>query len=131
VRLAQATIGSDPGSDVVVAGNGVAPRHGQLRLRGGVWTYIDFGSLGGSVVDGNPVRGEALLAPGSAMRVGDVSLAFAPVDRWEDSPPERRLEERTPLMVLPHRRSANWRSVAFVGVLAAAAVLAYFLFRNP
>ena len=131
VRMAQATIGSDPASDVVIAGNGVASRHGQLRLRGGVWTYTDFGSLGGSVVDGHPVRGEALLAPGSAMRVGEVSLAFAPVDRWEDSPPERRLEGRTPLLVLPHRRGGYWPNVAFVVVLAAAAVLAYFLFGNP
>ena len=131
VRLPLATIGSDPASDVVLAGSGVAPRHGQLRLRGGVWTYTDFGSLGGSVVDGHPVRGEALLAPGSAVRVGDVSLAFAPVDRWEDSPPERRHEERTPLLVLPHRRGSYWPSVAFIVVLAAAAVLAYFLLRNP
>lgn len=130
VRSAQATIGSDPASDVVLAGEGVAPRHGQLRLRGGVWTYTDFGSLGGSVVDGHPVRGEALLAPGSAVRVGEVSLAFAPTDRWEDSPPERRSEERTPLLVVPHRRTPYWPSVAFLIVVAAAAVVAYFLLRN-
>ena len=130
VRLPQATIGSDPASDVVLAGDGVAPRHGQLRLRGGVWTYIDFGSEGGSLVDGHPVRGEALLAPGSAVRVGGVAMAFAPTDRWEDSPPERRLEERTPLLVVPNRRTRYWPSVAFLLVLAAAAIVAYLLLRN-
>jgi pSer/pThr/pTyr-binding forkhead associated (FHA) protein len=130
VRAAQATVGSDPASDVVLAGEGVAPRHGQLRLRGGVWTYTDFGSVGGSTVDGHAVHGEALLAPGSSVRVGEVALAFAPSDRWEDSPPERRLEERTPLLVVPNRRTPYWPSIAFLIVLAAAAIVAYLLLRN-
>ncbi len=53
VRETQATIGSDPSSDIVVAADGVALRHSQLRLRGGVWSYIDFGSPAGSVIDGS------------------------------------------------------------------------------
>src|SRR5262245_58568688 len=76
VRRPQSVVGSDPASDLALAAPGVAPRHGQLRLRGGIWTYIDFGSPEGTLVDGDPVRGEALLAPGSAIRVGDVELAF-------------------------------------------------------
>lgn len=130
VRRAQATIGSDPESDVVLAGEGVAARHGQLRLRGGIWSYTDFGSALGSVVDGQAVRGEALLAPGSSLRIGQVDLTFAPQDRWEDSPPERRHEERAPLLVIPHNRLPYWPSVGFVVVLAALAVFAYFLFRT-
>jgi pSer/pThr/pTyr-binding forkhead associated (FHA) protein len=130
VRRAQATIGSDSGSDLVVAGAGVAGRHGQLRLRSGVWTYTDFGSAEGSLVDGSPVKGEALLAPGSSVQLGAVTLAFAPQDRWEDSPPERRVAERTPLLVIPDRRKPYWPSIGFMLVLAGLAIFAYFLFRN-
>ena len=128
VRRPQATIGSAPASDLVVAGGGVAGRHGQLRLRGGVWTYTDFGSSAGSAVDGKPVTGEALLAPGSSVRVGEVEFAFAPQDRWEDSPPERRAEQRAPLLVIPDRRIPYWPSIGFLIVLAGLAVFAYFLF---
>ncbi len=130
VRLSQATVGSDPVSDVVIDGPGVAGRHGQLRLRGGVWTFVDFGSTSGSSVDGSAVRGEALLAPGSSVRVGSVEMAFAPSDRWEDSPPERRAEDRSSLLLLPPKSPVRWSSVSFVLVVAGLIVAAYFLLRN-
>lgn len=130
VRLPLSIVGADPTSDLVVAAAGVAARHGQLRLLGGIWTLVDFGSSGGSVVDGQTVRGEALLAPGSAVRIGGVAFTFAPQDRWEDSPRERRSEDRTPLLVIPRQRVPYWPSVGFVVVIAGLAVFAYFLFRN-
>ena len=130
VRFSQATLGSDPSSDVVVDGPGVAARHGQLRLRGGVWTYLDFGSEGGSVVDGTAVDGEALLAPGSSVRVGAVEFAFAPLDRWDDSPVERRPRDRAPLLISPPERRNAWPTVAFVAVVCAMFVAAYFLLRG-
>jgi len=128
VRQPQATIGSDPAGDVVIADTGVARRHAQLRLRGGVWTYVDFGSPAGSLVDGKEVRGEALLAPGSSIRIGETDLAFAPQDRWQDSPPERRAEDRAPLLLMTPERSL-WPTVALV-VVVCAAFAAYFLLRN-
>jgi pSer/pThr/pTyr-binding forkhead associated (FHA) protein len=130
VHQPQATVGSDPVSDVVVDGPGVARRHGQLRLRGGVWTFVDFGSQGGSSVDGNAVRGEALLAPGSSVRVGSVEMAFAPSDRWEDSPPDRRPEDLTPLLLFPPESRNRWPTVAFALVVAGVLVAAYFLLRS-
>jgi hypothetical protein len=130
VRVPQATVGSDPVSDVVIDGPGVARRHGQLRLRGGVWTFVDFGTASGSSIDGNPVRGEALLAPGSSVRVGSVEMAFAPSDRWEDSPPERRAEDRSALLLLPPKSPVRWATVAVGLVVVGLVVAAYFLLRN-
>lgn len=130
VRHEQATIGSDPSSDIVVASEGVAPRHSQLRLRGGVWTYLDFGSPSGSLVDGEPVRGEALLAPGSSVAIGTVQLAFDPQDRWEDSPVERRDEERQPLLFLPPDDKSFWPTIGLLLVVFGIFVVAYILLRN-
>lgn len=126
IYSSEATIGSDPGSDVVLYGPQVARRHAQFRLRGGLWTLIDFGSPGGSLVDGDQVRGEALLAPGSAVRLGEVLFAFAPQDRWQDSPPERRNGERTPLLVIPERSRSLWPRL-FFGVAAVGIAIAIFL----
>jgi len=130
VRRPQAIIGSDAASDVVIAGDGVAARHGQLRLLDGVWTLVDFGSPAGSVVDGEAVRGEALLAPGSAVRIGGVELAFAPQDRWEDSPHERRAEDRQALLLMPPDKHSFWP--ALIGVLLVCGIVAaaFFLLRN-
>jgi pSer/pThr/pTyr-binding forkhead associated (FHA) protein len=130
IRRPQATVGSDPVSDVVIDGPGVARRHGQLRLRGGVWTFVDFGSASGSSVDGSAVRGEALLAPGSSVRVGSVEMAFGPSDRWEDSPPERRAEDRTPLLLMPPERRTRWPLMAGLAAVAGIVVAAYFLLRS-
>lgn len=130
VRQPQAIIGSDPASDVAISGTGVSRRHAQLRLRGGVWTLVDFGSPGGSAVDGTVVRGEALLAPGSSIRIGEVAFAFAPADRWEDSPPERRAGDRTPLVLLAPPARPLWPTVAFVLAVLGAIGAAYFLLRT-
>lgn len=130
VRLAQSIIGSDPASDIVLSGDGVAARHGQLRLLDGVWTLIDFGSPAGSVVDGLSVRGEALLAPGSAVKIGGVELAFAPEDRWEDSPHERRSEERAPLLLLPPDKQSFWPALTGVLLICGLVAAAFFLLRN-
>ena len=129
VRHPQSTIGSDPASDLPVEAEGVAPRHGQLRLRGGVWTYVDFGSVEGSRVDGDPVRGEALLAPGSALRIGAVEFAFDPQDRWEDSPPERRTSDRSPMIMFPPEPSTRWPLVLVGLAVIALLIAALFLLR--
>lgn len=73
---------------MVLADPSVSARHARLRLAGGVWTLADLGSVTGSQVDGEPVLQALPLAPGSIVRLGGVELAFAPRDRWEDSPVE-------------------------------------------
>lgn len=88
VRRAEVAIGRVPGNDVVLDDPSVSARHARLRLMGGVWTLADMGSVNGSQVDGEPVQQALPLAPGSIVRLGEVELAFAPRDRWEDSPSE-------------------------------------------
>lgn len=64
--------------------SGIAPRHFGLRLDEGIWRVQNLG--GASLeVDGYGVAGEAVIAPGSEIRAGDVTFFFAPADRWEDS----------------------------------------------
>jgi len=81
-------LGRAPDNDIVLVAPSVSLVHAELALRGGLWTLRDLGSATGSLVDGVAVTGSALLGPGSDIRLGDVRLAFDPLDRWEDSPPE-------------------------------------------
>ena len=130
VRQTVAAIGAAAGNDVVIAGPGVAPQHARLRLSGGVWTFTDLGSPAGSSVDGEVVHGEALLAPGSAVRIGDVSFVFDPEDQWQDSKPERPLGERSPLLLIPREIGPLWPTALFVLVVFGIIVALFFLFRK-
>lgn len=86
LRAPTIRLGRDEHNAVVIPHLSVSADHAELRLRGGVWTLTDLGSLNGSWVDGEPVLGTLPLAPGSEIRLGDVVFAFGPRDRWEDSP---------------------------------------------
>lgn len=130
IRSPEAVIGTDPASDVVLTGPQVARRHAQFRLRAGLWTLVDFGSPGGSIVDGDQVRGEAVLAPGSTVRLGECLFAFAPHDRWQDSPAERRTGDRAPLLVIPARPRSLWPWLFTVVVGCAVILLVFLLLRS-
>ena len=43
VRRSVVSVGAVPGNDVVLDSPGVAPRHAELRLSGGVWTITALG----------------------------------------------------------------------------------------
>jgi hypothetical protein len=130
VRRTVAAIGGVPGNDVVLDSPGVAARHAQLRLSGGVWTITDLGTLDGVDVDGEVVHGEALLAPGSAVRIGGVSLVFDPADRWQDSGPGRSLNDRSPLLLFPANERPFWPTALFVLAIFGIIVVLFFLFRT-
>ena len=85
LRVPTIRLGRDEHNGVVIPHASVSSEHAELRLRGGVWTLADLGSLNGSWVDGEPVLGSLPLAPGSEIRLGEVVFAFGPRDRWEDS----------------------------------------------
>ncbi len=92
VRRPTVRLGRDATNDVAFPSPSVSAAHAELRLRGGVWSLIDLGSVNGSWVDGEPVYGSVPLGPGSTVRLGDVEWVFSPKDRWEDSPSELMLE---------------------------------------
>jgi len=130
VRRPVVSVGAVPGNDIVLDSPGVAPRHARLRVSGGVWTIAPLEPAGDLDVDGEAIREESLLAPGSALRIGDVSLVFDPAEAWYDPAPERSTDERSiPLFLPPHQRPF-WPTALFVlGVIGVIVVL-FFLFRT-
>ena len=89
VRSTSVRIGRAVTGGVGLPHPSVSAEHAELRLRGGVWTITDLGSMNGSWVDGEQALGPTPVASGSEIRLGDVVLAFDARDRWDDSPVER------------------------------------------
>ena len=117
VHGSTALIGAAPENDIVVTDAGLAARHGQFRLRGGVWTFNNLHPVAPMWIDGEPAPDEVVLAPGSIVCLGDAALAFEPVDQWDDSPMRSANEVRPPLMVLPSASRSPWPTVIFVVAL--------------
>src|SRR2546426_8081623 len=54
--------------------------HAKLQRREGVWVLVDLDSTNGTFVDGDRIKGEAPLAPGASVRLGEIELVFEPTD---------------------------------------------------
>lgn len=125
VRGPLVRLGQDASCELPLPHPSIAEQHAELRLRGGVWTLADLGSESGSWVDGEPVLGALPLAPGSSVRLGDVTLSFAPRDRWEDSPATAAAEPPRPGTVTPFDEESvepwwrRWPTVLFVAAIVS------------
>src|SRR2546430_7204199 len=73
-------IGRADYNDLVVPDPSVSTSHAKLQRREGVWVLVDLDSTNGTFVDGEQVKGDAPLAPGATVRLGDVQLVFEPSD---------------------------------------------------
>src|SRR5437870_12527789 len=80
VRTPVANVGRADYNDLVLADGSVSTSHATLQRREGVWVLVDLDSTNGTFVDGERVHGESPLAPGAAVRFGDVQLVFEPTD---------------------------------------------------
>src|SRR5438093_10253 len=80
VKTPVVNIGRADYNDLVVPDPSVSTTHAKLQRREGVWVLVDLDSTNGTFVDGEPVKGEAPLAPGATVRFGDVQLVFEPTD---------------------------------------------------
>ena len=80
VRTPVANVGRADYNDLVIADGSVSTSHAKLQRREGVWVLVDLDSTNGTFVDGERVHGESPLAPGAAVRFGDVQLVFEPTD---------------------------------------------------
>src|SRR5881628_2157404 len=80
VRSPVVNIGRADYNDLVVPDPSVSTSHAKLQRREGVWVLVDLDSTNGTFVDGERVHGESPLAPGAAVRFGDVQLVFEPTD---------------------------------------------------
>ena len=80
VKTPVVNIGRADYNDLVVPDPSVSTSHAKLQRREGVWVLVDLDSTNGTFVDGERVKGEAPLAPGATVRLGDVQLVFEPSD---------------------------------------------------
>jgi len=80
VKTPVVNIGRADYNDLVVPDPSVSTSHAKLQRREGVWVLVDLDSTNGTFVDGERVKGEAPLAPGATVRLGDVQLVFEPTD---------------------------------------------------
>ncbi|HEV2750044.1 MAG TPA: FHA domain-containing protein [Gemmatimonadales bacterium] len=80
VKTPVSNLGRADYNDVVVPDPSVSTSHAKLQRREGVWVLVDLDSTNGTFVDGERVKGEAPLAPGAVVRLGDVQLVFEPTD---------------------------------------------------
>jgi pSer/pThr/pTyr-binding forkhead associated (FHA) protein len=80
VRTPVVNIGRADYNDFVLPDESVSTTHAKLQRREGVWVLVDLDSTNGTFVDGERVKGEAPLAPGTNVRFGDVALVFEPTD---------------------------------------------------
>src|SRR5206468_984299 len=80
VKTPVVNIGRADYNDLVLPDESVSTTHAKLQRREGVWVLVDLDSTNGTFVDGEQVKGEAPLAPGATVRLGDVQLVFEPSD---------------------------------------------------
>jgi pSer/pThr/pTyr-binding forkhead associated (FHA) protein len=80
VKTPIVNIGRADYNDLVVPDPSISTSHAKLQRREGVWVLVDLDSTNGTFVDGERVKGEAPLAPGATVRLGDVQLVFEPTD---------------------------------------------------
>lgn len=85
------TIGSAEGNNLVLPGEGIAPRHTRLEEKEGRWMIIDMDSPGGTFVDYNPLLpgiAEEWLA-GQQLKIGSyaIELADGPIPVPAPAPP--------------------------------------------
>jgi len=86
IRVPVVNIGRAEYNDIPLVDDSVSTTHAKIQRREGIWTLVDLESTNGTLVDGEPVQGEAPLAPGAFVRFGDVQTVFEPTDDTIDAP---------------------------------------------
>jgi len=87
IRTPVVNIGRADYNDLVFGEESVSASHAKLQRREEIWVLTDLGSTNGTFVDGDQVRGEVILMPGSTVRFGDVTVLFDPTDVRGAQPP--------------------------------------------
>ncbi len=80
IHLPIVNVGRAEYNDIVLPDDSVSTTHAKLQRREGIWVVVDLDSTNGTLVDGEPVSGEAPLAPGAFVRFGGVQTVFEPTD---------------------------------------------------
>lgn len=72
------SLGRSGENTIVLDDTFVSAEHAVIVLRDGGWWVSDRGSTNGTLVNDQPVYGEAGLTPGDVVSIGDVRLKVAP-----------------------------------------------------
>jgi pSer/pThr/pTyr-binding forkhead associated (FHA) protein len=74
-------IGRGPDSDFVIRDITVSRQHASIHREGYTWIVEDLGSKNGTRVNGRPVTGRAVIAPGDELGFGAAVARFDPDER--------------------------------------------------
>ena len=80
IKVPVVNIGRGDYNDVVIGDASVSTMHAKLQRREAVWILTDLGSTNGTYIEGERLRGEVALSPGTTLRFGDVIALFEPLD---------------------------------------------------
>jgi len=72
----EVTIGRGEDNDIMIPHASVSRTHARLSRRDGAFELTDLNSTNGSYVNGQPVRGAAIIATGSEIRLGDIRFVL-------------------------------------------------------
>ena len=136
IKVPVVNIGRGDYNDLVIADPSVSTMHAKLQRREDVWILNDLGSTNGTFVEGERLRGEVPLGPGTTLRFGDVIALFEPLD---DRAPVARTHgtrviervtvaaqrRRPPRMPPPPPKGPS--PLMIVGLLVLLGILAYLL----
>jgi pSer/pThr/pTyr-binding forkhead associated (FHA) protein len=99
-------LGRDATSTLVVDDDRVSRRHARLRRGGEGWELSDLASKNGTLVNGQPVAGRALLAQRGWLSLGGVLAAFEPLTEEQSRAESSALSERRRSTIAARRRLA-------------------------
>jgi pSer/pThr/pTyr-binding forkhead associated (FHA) protein len=80
IKTPIANIGRADYNDLVIPDESVSTSHAKLQRREGVWVLVDLESTNGTFVDGERIKADTPIAPGTMVRFGDIQLVFEPTD---------------------------------------------------
>jgi hypothetical protein len=99
-------LGRDAASALVVDDDRVSRRHARLRRGGEGWELSDLASKNGTLVNGQPVAGRALLAQRCWLSLGGVLASFEPLTEEQDREDSAAQSERRRSTIAARRRLA-------------------------
>ncbi|HTH63739.1 MAG TPA: FHA domain-containing protein [Gemmatimonadales bacterium] len=80
VKTPIVNIGRADYNDLIIPDESISTSHAKLQRREGVWVLVDLESTNGTFVDGERIKVDTPIAPGTMVRFGDIQLVFEPTD---------------------------------------------------
>ena len=72
--LGPIVVGRSPGADIVLPGIYVSGRHARFAPQGPALVCEDLNSMNGTMANGHPIVGPAILHDGDVVQIGDVAM---------------------------------------------------------